>query len=330
MEAQAASIDGFSLPPDRITIAMFAAQWLETVRPTIRWNTWRGYETLLRVHAIPAIGNIKLARLNAAKLQWFYSERLDSGLSPTTVGNVHRVLKKMLNDAVRWGNLNRNPVTLVSPPPNRNREMAIFSPPQVRSFLEVARQDDLHAFYVTAIFTAARLSELLGLKWQDCDIDGKEPNVHIRHAYRPVEDGYALTPPKSKRSVRRISLSPVAVSALKAHRSQQAQQALSLGPKWDDAWGLVFASSRGTPLDGINILKRSFRPLLNKAGLPPLRLHDLRHTGISLALSEGTPVVDVSRMAGHAQVSTTLNIYGHVIPGGQQRATAAIEAAIFG
>ncbi|HLB24064.1 MAG TPA: site-specific integrase, partial [Dehalococcoidia bacterium] len=121
----------------------------------------------------------------------------------------------------------------------------------------------------------------------------------------------------------------IAVESLRAHRPRQLEQRLAAGPLWEDH-GFVFTTGRGRPLDGNNVRTRSFARLLGRAGLPPMRFHNLRHTAATLLMAEGVPVKVASEMLGHADISTTLRIYSHVLPDMQGAAAEAMDRVFQG
>jgi len=137
-------------------VEQFLDTWLETVRPSVAASTWTPYEGLLRLHALPSIGRLRLSRLGAFNLEQLYSGRIKAGLSPTTVLQLHRVLHHALRDAVRWSLVPRNVSELVSPPRRASYEFRVLSSEQARTFLQAVKGDRLEALYVLAITTGMR------------------------------------------------------------------------------------------------------------------------------------------------------------------------------
>ena len=198
---------------------------------------------------------------------------------------------------------------------------------EARTLLAVAQGDRWEALYVLALHTGMRQGELLALRWRDVDL--ARGTLQVRATLqRTKEDGYTLTAPKTKHSQRRIKLGTAAVEALSAHRARQAEERLALGAIWDGTHDLVFPNTLGKPMDGIHLLRREFLPLLERAGLPRIRFHDLRHTAATLLLGRGVNPKIVSEMLGHASISITLDIYSHVLPDMQDQAAAAMDAAL--
>jgi integrase len=268
-----ANQDGLPVIGERLTVGAYLADWLEAVRPTIRPQTYRRYEQYVRLDALPVIGAISLSRLSPDHLQRLYAARLAAGLSPTSVGHLHSVLHKALSDAARWGKVVRNAASFVTRPRAERHEMKVLSPEQARAFLKTVSGDRLEALYVLALSSGMRQGEILALRWPDLDLEGA--TLAVRATLQRTRDGFAFAVPKTARSRRQVALTKAAVDALRRHRNQQLQERLAQ-PFWQDA-ELVFASEVGTPIEATNLLRRSFFPLLDRAGLPRIRFHDLRH-----------------------------------------------------
>jgi integrase len=308
----------------RQTVSQFFTQWLAAVRPSLRPRTFVGYEQLVRLHVIPQIGALSLARVSPQHLQRLYASRLDAGLSSTTVNHVHALIHKALSNAVRWGLVHRNIADLVDPPRNRHFEIATLSPEQARAFLDAAAGHRLEALYVLAVTTGMRQGELLGLRWRDVDVDAG--TLQIRGSMQATPDGLRIMEPKTTGSRRRVALSKQPIDALRRHRVAQATERLRIGAAWEDS-DLVFCSAAGRPITA-SILRRSFEPLLKRAGLPRMRFHDLRHTSATLLLGRGVHPKVVSEMLGHTRISTTLDLYSHVSMTMQQQAADAFDAIL--
>lgn len=320
--------EGFPVKVDgKQTLKQFLEAWLAAIKGSVRPATFDGYSNYVHTHIIPALGKTRLAKLTPQQLQAFYSKKLGEGLSPTTVRHIHGALHRALKQATRWGVVARNVADLVDPPRRARHEMKALSTSQARQFLEAAAGDRLEALYVLAVTTGMRQGELLALRWQDVDLDGE--TLQVRSTVQRVKDGLLFGEPKTASGRRQIALAPAAVAAFRRHHVRQAEERLKAGPRWQDN-GLVFPNVYGRPMEATNLIHRSFTPLLEKAGLPKMRFHDLRHTAATLLLSKRVPVKVVSEMLGHAQVGITLAVYSHVLPDMQREATAAMQAALWG
>jgi len=193
---------------------------------------------------------------------------------------------------------------------------------QVKVLLEAAIGERFAAIYVLAIHTGLRQGELLGLKWEDVDLENGL--IRVRRTLTRYKGRVLLSEPKTKRSRRTVRLTETAVDALREHLARQMTQMEALGDLYRDQ-GLVFATQKGTLVNPSNLRKRSFAPLLEKAGLPSIRFHDLRHTCATLLLASNVNPKIVSEMLGHASIAITLDTYSHVLPTMQGGATRALE-----
>jgi integrase len=303
---------------ERLTVEKYLTEWLQAMEVVVRPRTWRRYEELIRRHAVPHVGRIRLTRLSAEHLQHLYAELILGGLAAATVVQLHRILHNALGQAVRWDLVGRNVADLVKPPRVPRYELTTLSPEQSRQFLDAARGDRLEALYVLAITTGMRLGELLRLRWREVDLEARV--LSIRGA-PPGEGGAG---PKTERSRRPVVLTEVAAAALRRHRAAQAAERIRAGAAWQNG-DLVFANTVGGPLNQSNLRLRSFHPLLKRAGLPMMRFHDLRHSAATLLLGMGVHPKVVSEMLGHAQVSITLDVYSHVTATMQHQAVNALN-----
>jgi integrase len=269
--------------------------------------------------------------LNPLRLQGFYRERLDSGLSGSTVQKIHHVSHKALAQAVRWNLIPHNPADAVKAPTPEPKEMHPLSAQEARGLLATARDDRLEALYALAVHTGMRRGELLALRWSDVSLGepGTEPGlVRVRRTLTQTEDGNGITlgEPKTKKSGRTVRLTPGARDALKRHRTGQAEEKLKAGSAYQSR-DLVFATVIGTPINPSNLRNRSLTPLLKTASLPQMTFHDLRHTTASLLFSKNVHPKFVQELLGHASVAFTLDTYSHMLPGmGGEAADAMREA----
>jgi integrase len=308
------------------TVASYLEDWLASVKLTVRPRTWQRYEQYLRLHTTPYIGRTPLSKLTAQHLRRLYSNRLASGLSPQTVTHLHRMIHAALKQAMRWDLVPRNVADLLEPPRTVRPNMHTFTPAETRAFISAAGTSRLEALYVLAVTTGMREGELLGLHWRDVDLDSQSLRV-VGSLQRLPDNQLAIVEPKTESSRRQIHLSSTATHALRRHRPRQAQERLLAGPTWHDE-DLVFPNSIGRPINPTNLLRRDYYPLLDRAGLPRLRFHDLRHTAATLLLGANVNTKVVSEMLGHAQVAVTMDLYQHVTPTMQQAAAQVFDTLL--
>ena len=325
-EAIAERDRGLVYDSGNVTLEEYLNRWLEdSVRGSVKVTTHAGYERVVRLHICPLIGGTKLSALTPAHLQALYRAKLDQGLAPKTVKYIHTTLHRALKQAVRWGLVPRNAAAAVDPPRVITPEMRPLSRAQARTLLEAARGNRLEALYVLAVTTGMRQGELLGLGWQDVDLE--EGVVRVRRTLTLAKGGPRLTEPKTPKSRRQIRLTSGAVEALERHRECQEAEGAARGDQWN-AWDLVFCTRRGTPIRRDNLHGKHWKPLLSRAALPDIRFHDLRHTCATLLLTKGVHPKIVSEMLGHSSIAITLDTYSHVIPGMGDVAASAMEDAL--
>jgi integrase len=320
--------DGLPIQSDQLTVGAFAQEWLDTVKPPYRKpKTYQAYESAMRVHIVPSIGKVKLTKLEARHLAALISKLLEKGLSLESVRTYFRPIHTMLEKAVRLGLVPRNVASLVELPRLSKRDMPMLRASEVNRFLEEAKMSRLEALFALAITAGPRQGELLGLTWDNVDMESGE--IKIMRALQRVDGQFVLTETKTKGSVRTIVLCDVALEALKRHQLGQLEDKLKAGRRWSNDHNLVFTSTIGTPLDRTNLRRMEFVPLKERSGLSPaFRFHDLRHVAASLALGQGMPIPLVAEMLGHANATTTLRVYAHVIPGSQRQVADAMNALL--
>jgi integrase len=320
--------DGLPAPSDRQTFEQFTEKWIAAIAPTLREKTAWNYALLLRKHAVPLIGKIPMTRLQPADLIRVYDQRRKAGAAPRSILHLHRVLFRALRFAERWGDVGRNVAALVDAPKVSRSEIRCLNAEEARALLAVARGDRLESLLILALSTGMRSGELLGLVWRCIDLD--RGSISVVSSLQSTSKGLALVETKTNRSRRVIDIDPYVVAAMRRHRAAQEMEGRVLGPAWEATDDLVFTTPSGTPIDGRKLIRSWFRPLLVKAGLPPIRLHDLRHSYASIALARGIHPKVVQEALGHATIAVTLDLYSHVVPSLQREAAKELGAALFG
>lgn len=317
--------------PGELTVAAFLDRWLEGTVGTVRPTTAASYRDMMVGLVVPRIGHVRLRDLNSLAVSSLLAELLVSGrrrgsggLAPKTVRYVHTVLAHALDDAVRWNLLRRNPARLVDPPRGPDKEMPTWSGEEVRRFLWAVRSDRLFAMWALLCMTGMRRGEVLGLRWSDIDLDGSRVSVQRQ----VVAVGYevAVSPPKTRRGKRVVMLDAFTVEALRERLADHRREQAIVGAAVPD--GFVFDRADGSALHPMSVTKH-FGSLAAGCGLPRIRLHDLRHTAATLALSAGVHPKVVSERLGHSSVQITLDRYSHVTPALQRDAADLISAMVF-
>ena len=319
-------IDGIVYDDENMAVGEYLDTWLMgSVYGTVRRSTYDRDSYLVNNHIKPVLGGLKLKKLNSAHVQSFYRDRLDAGLSASTVHKIHDILRRGLAQAVKWHLLPRNVADVVKPPRPVPTEMVALSADDTRRLLEAAGEDRLEALYILAIHTGMRQGEMLALRWQDVDMENAV--VSVRRTLTRNGGKVAFGEPKTKKSRRSIRLTPQAVEALRSHLERQLRDMEILGDRYQDQ-GLVFTTDTGGPINPSNLRQRSLAALLKRAGLRHMRFHDLRHTCATLLLSRGVHPKFVQELLGHATIAITLDTYSHVMPSMGDATAKAMEAAL--
>lgn len=297
--------------PANRTVAAFLREWMAGLDLRLRPSTAKRYRDILRVHAIPLIGTVKLARLTPQRVEALLAERRTAGLAPRTVWHLRAVLRSALTDAVRAGEATRNAASLAHPPKVEAYHVEPMTPDRARAILDAVVGTDLEVAVSLALWTGLRQGELLGLRWRDVDLAARRLRVEMTLQYRTRE--FFLEPTKTLKSRRTIGLPAPAAEMLAQRRQQQLEQRLLVGPEWNTQFdSLVFTNPFGRPLDGRYLTVR-FQKLVERAGLGPIRFHDLRHAAATLMLASGTDLKVVSEVLGHSAIATTANVYAGVL-----------------
>ncbi len=320
---------GLIFDAEDLTVAEYLNKWLKgPARKNVRSSTYARYEQLSRKHLIPALGRMKLKKLSAIHLEGLYEAKLEEGLAPRTVNYIHVTMSKALRYAVGKDLIRQNVASLAEAPQPKSPEMRTLNRKQVGDFLEAARGDRLEALYVLALATGMRRSELLGLKWEDVDLQARIVLVRRGLTISP-NGGIEIDDPKRFDSKRRLEISSEVAATLKEHRKRQAEERIAAASgAWRDE-GFVFTTHSGGYLHPNTLYTAYFKPMRDKAGVPPIHFHDLRHTYATLALLNGIPVKVVSEVLGHRDIATTLRTYAHVLPGMQAEAARTMDAVLF-
>lgn len=298
------------------TVKDYLNYWLEDAhKATLKVSTYALYRRHLDNHIIPHLGHFQLKKLTTDHVQTFCSKLTSDGLKSGTVRLVHTILYTALQDAVRWKRLTINVCETVKLPRHTRREVQPLDQEQARRLLHSAQGSRLDCIIILALTTGMRLGEILALRWHDIDLE--ERTLEVRHTVDYIKGhGWVESEPKTEHGRRSITLSQVTVDALKAHRAYQLEVRLKAGARWKEQ-GLVFPNRDGGYFRRTR-LYAIFKKLLQEADLPDdltdMHFHDLRHSAATILLSMGVPMKVVQEILGHGNISTTMNIYGHVLP----------------
>jgi integrase len=326
------------------TVARWLAWWLST-RGSLRPSTLRSYTNHVQRRLIPYLGRIRLAELtgrDVAEMFTVLTEAPTRHGRPMTPASLHRIratLRVALNAAIRDGLLRDNPARHVQlPTPRRPPELvwtktrvqawvdrgerstvAVWTEHQLVAFLDFVAADRLYAMWWLIALRGLRRGEAAGLRWCDLDLEDRALTVNQqRLAYGTT---VTVGPPKTAASRRTVALDRTTVTVLRAHRRRQEKERAAAGQAWQDT-GYVFTTTDGQPLHP-DFLTRRFRALVTNSGLPPVRLHDLRHGAASLAHSAGVDLKIVQEQVGHSSIVLTADTYTSVLTDKHHKAAEA-------
>lgn len=305
--------NGTYMEPSKDTLSEWLDTWLETyVRYSVKPYTMDAYQCNCNNYIKPALGNVKLAALNAPQIQRFYNGLLtEKKLSPKTVRNIHGVFHKALGQAVKLGMIRSNPTVLCDLPKVRRKEIHPMEQGEIAAFLKAIEGSKYELLYQVTLFTGMRQGEVLGLTW-DC-VDFAHDAIYVNKQLqktKKVGGTYTLVPTKNSRS-RIITAAPSVMTLLKKQKSQQAQMRLLAGQDWKNPWDLVFTNDFGGNLSHFTVYK-TFKEIVRSIGLEQERFHDLRHSYAVVSIESGDDIKTVQANLGHATASFTLDVYGHV------------------
>ena len=311
-EAQAQIDGGAFVAPSKITVAEWGRTWLSDCLHGKNQETVSSYESKLRLHIIPAIGQRRLTELRPLTITNFYNQLQDKGLSDKTISCIHGALHKMLQDAMTNELVKENVCDKVHPPKTNTvkQEMHPLKDQQVSAFLLAIKGTPFEPLFYTALFTGARESELIGLTW-NC-IDFERGTIHLYRQLKRdrAKKEYVFTTLKNRES-RTFAPPANVLTMLKAVRKNQAEWQLKAGECWNNTDNLVFTNEIGGHLCTFTVYNH-FKRVMDGMGLHEVRLHDLRHTYSVLALQNGMDYKTLSHNLGHATVAFTMDVYGHV------------------
>jgi integrase len=307
----------------KLTVAQYLEIWLNgPAKESVGSTTWPRYEQLVRLRINPFIGGVRLARLTPLHVEQMLGDLRSVGITARGRQMTVNVLSGALKHAARLRPplIPFNPVTSVAKPRVPRSEIRPYTPVQIGKLFAAASADRLFALYVLAIDTGMREGELFALTWDDIDFEGS--GLMVQRALREVKGKVWVEDLKTEKSRRRIEVSSTTVRALRDHRKRQLIEG--------NAGTLVFCAAEGGYIRRPNLARRSFHPLLERAKLPRIRFHDLRHTAATLLLLANERTKVVSERLGHASTTTTEATYQHVLPTMQKQAAEKMNLILGG
>lgn len=312
MRAFREGVEASNTKASKQTVGEWLTWWLDNeVASNLTRNSQVFYRKMV-VHAKPIYG-IPLRALKPASIEELYSEMTKDGKSKSAKAGLHRTLSASFNRAVVKDLMPSNPLDKVVTPKPNETELNVWDAQQTIKFLDSTEGDFQHAFYMSAIHMNARFGELLGLHWEEIDFEAKA--MRISHTLEEVKGKiYGRKAVKTRSGNRSLVMASDLIAVLKKHRLKTPGE--KVFPNQSGGW-----QWQGNVTD-------DFKKAVEKAGLPLIRIHDLRHTGVTLALVSGMSPKTVSARAGHSKVGFTLDKYAHFVPAGDANVANALEDAL--
>jgi integrase len=318
--------DGLKVHDPSITVEQLFARWYEDVlKHQVATSTASNYMTIAKYHIIPSLGKKKIADLTTSEIDRLLSRKMNSDLSVSTVQRIRSVLAQALDQAMRWGWVNRNVAKLARPPRMERSEGRSLTPEQARHFLNSLSGHRNEALYALMLSTGLRRGEALGLKWTD--LDEEKGLLHVRRQLKREDGVLVVADTKTSRSRRTLNLPGAMLPALQAHRERQNAKREALGPAWVES-GFIFTTDIGTPFEPRN-MHREFKLICLDAGLGDWHPHELRHSAASLMLAHGVKLQVVSELLGHSSIRMTADVYGHILDPDRQAAADIMNSTLW-
>jgi integrase len=305
---------GRQLPQSTMLFGQFVGEhWEPVMNPTMKASSARYYGIQIRCHLVPIFGSKRLCDISRMDVQFFLSEKRKQGFSGSSVHGMRTALGKVLQAAVDWNLLEENPTRVIHLGDRMPKTQRLYlTPPQMVRLLS-SLSEPCRTLVLVAVLTGMRIGEILALRWK---------NLHLDHGIIQVREsmtGGRFGAPKTRSSKRDIPISEPLREALRVHHMRC---------RYIGADDLVFSTSKPTPLNPLNLLRRVLRPACAKLGLPPISWHSFRHTHATLLGEVGESLRTASAILGHSNLGTTM-IYAHAIPESQKRAVDKVAEILF-
>lgn len=297
----------------QITVEEWLKKWMdEYMMFSIREQTWKSYESVIRLHIIPNLGNKKVASLTTTILQKFYNKLLSEGKSGSLVRDAHLILHQAMDVAVKENIIAKNPTSGAKTPKVEYKPKNILNETQLEMFMEAIKEDELwYDFFYTEITTGLRRGELCGLKW--CDFNETTGQLNVARTVTTHKGGGLKTgETKTQKGTRTIYLPPSTAKLLSERKNKVSSE-----------WIFPNFYDNSKPINPSTAYLK-LKAILKNAGLPSIRFHDLRHTFATHALSNGVDARTLSGILGHTNASFTLDTYTHVTNDMQKNASAIV------
>lgn len=318
---------GTFILPSTDTLEEYLHYWIKQRENNLSPTTIYGYKSMIRNHIIPEMGKVKLPELKPLHIQEYYNLKLET-LSSQTVLHHHRLLRKALQDAKVWQLIKINPADHVEPPKAKKYKANVLNIDEIKSLLKALEGHRLEVPITLMLFLGLRRGELLALKWSDIDYKNKTITIQ-RNLVRGGDDGteLILKEPKTEESNRTIPISDNILLLLKKQELKQKENKLKMGKYYNNS-DFIFTTEIGNLINPSSF-SREFGEFIKDNNLRHVRLHDLRHTNATLMLKSNIPPKVASERLGHSTITTTLDLYSHVLKDMERETSDKLDTMIF-
>jgi integrase len=322
---------GEYIAPNKMKLGAFVEEWKEKyAKKHLAPGTYQNYLLHLNNRILPTFGHLQIDQIKTLHILSFIegltkdgvrSDEKEGGLSSGTVQYIHRILRNIFKRAVEWQVVKTSPVEHVKKPKVEAKKTTVYTDKQVHALLEHLRKEDMKwkMIVTLAITTGMRRGEIIALEWEHVDLEKGKLYVQQTLTYTK-ENGHIFKAPKTKNSIRTISLSPLVVEQLKQYKQIKNREKLRNGDSW--AGGerfLLFSTDTGKPMHPSSITSWWIKRL-KKYELPHISFHQLRHTSATLLINQGIHMKTISARLGHSKIGTTMDIYGHALESADEAA----------
>lgn len=330
---------GEYIAPQKMTFSQFVEEWKNKyAKKQLGATTYETYLTFLNKRILPKFGHLQMDKINTLQILDFLNKLQEdgargdgkpAGLSSATVEKHHRIFRNIFERAVEWKVIKESPAKNVKKPKVVSKKGRVYTGDQVRELMTHLSGEDMKwkMIVTLAITTGMRRAELAGLEWDHVDLD--KGKIHVQQTLvHTKEEGYVFKEPKTRNSIRTITLSQGVVDQLKRYKSMKIRQKLRAGDSWEGSDRfLLFSSELGKQMDPKSIT-RWWKKRINKYGLPDITFHELRHTSATLLINQGVHMKTISARLGHSKIGITMDLYGHALESADEIAASHFDTIL--